>query len=134
MNDTKFAFIGFVKLYTERPFFGNEPLLSQVHEIYGNGIIFGWAKKSFCNPLWTHKHEKRHSSIMMGKLTEGNHFANQMVVVCHLWTWHLSCLHIIQSIGYSADLQVDPISWVMSFLWVFQKNALSIVVLCVRLV
>ena len=33
MNDTEFAFIGLIKLYTERPFFGNEALLSQVREI-----------------------------------------------------------------------------------------------------
>ena len=41
MNDVKFAFIGLVKLNTERRFFGNEPLLSQVHEIYGNGLVSG---------------------------------------------------------------------------------------------
>ena len=35
-----------------------------------------------------------------------------------------------QSIGYSADLCDDPLSWVMSLLWVFQKNALSTVALC----
>ena len=30
------------------------------------------------------KNEKRNSSIMMGELREGNHFANLMAVVCHL--------------------------------------------------
>ena len=41
MNDTKFTFNGLVKLNTEKPSFGNEPLLSQVCEIYENGIISG---------------------------------------------------------------------------------------------
>ena len=39
MNDTELNFIGLVKLNTERPFFGNKPLLSQVSEIYGNVLI-----------------------------------------------------------------------------------------------
>ena len=39
-----------------------------------------------------------------------------------------------QSIGYSADLRDDPLSRVMPLLWVFQKNALSAVALCVCLV
>ena len=45
---------------------------------------------------------------MMGELREGNHFANkwQLFVTFE----HGTCLHIIQSIGYSADLQVDPLS------------------------
>ena len=30
MNDTELTFIGLVKLNIERPYFGNEPLLSQV--------------------------------------------------------------------------------------------------------
>ena len=38
-----------------------------------------------------------------------------------------------QSIGYSADLHDDPLSWVMPLLWVFQKNALSTVILFVCL-
>ena len=38
-----------------------------------------------------------------------------------------SCGTLLQhhSIGYSANLCDDPLSWVMSILWVFQKNALS---------
>ena len=57
-----------------------------------------------------------------------------MAVVCrYLWMWHLSA-QSFQSIGYSADLRDDPLSWVMSLLWVFQKNALSTVALCVCLV
>ena len=39
MNDAEFAFIGLIKLNTEGPFFGNEPLLSQVHETYENVLI-----------------------------------------------------------------------------------------------
>ena len=41
MNNTELNFNGLVKLNTERPLFGVEPLLSQVREIYGNGIVFG---------------------------------------------------------------------------------------------
>ena len=54
-----------------------------------------------------------------------------MAVVCrYFWTCHL-CTQSCQSIGYLADLHDDPLSWVMSLLWVFQKNALSTVALCV---
>ena len=41
MNYTEFSFIRLIKLSIERPFYGNEPLLSQAHELYGNGLIFG---------------------------------------------------------------------------------------------
>ena len=41
MNDTKLTFNGLVELNTERPSFGDEPLLSQVREIYENGLILG---------------------------------------------------------------------------------------------
>ena len=41
MNDTEFALIGIVKLNTKRPIVGNELLLSQAREIYGNGLVFG---------------------------------------------------------------------------------------------
>ena len=74
------------------------------------------------------KMKKRHSSIMVGKLREGNHFANKWKLFVTFE--HGTCMHIIQSIGYSPDLQVDPLSWVMSLLWVFENNALSTVVLC----
>ena len=40
--------------------------------------------------------------------------------------FYISC----QSIGYSANLCNDPLSWVIPLLWVFQKNALPIVALC----
>ena len=40
MNGTKLTFNGLVKLNTQRPSFGNEPLLSQVREIYDTGLIF----------------------------------------------------------------------------------------------
>ena len=33
---------------------------------------------SVCYPIWTHKNEKRHSSIMMGKLREGSQFILQI--------------------------------------------------------
>ena len=41
MNDTEFSFIGIVKLNIERPSFGNEPLLSQVHKTYKFGLVLG---------------------------------------------------------------------------------------------
>ena len=40
VNDTEFTFNGLTKLNTERPSFGNEPLLSQVHKTYENGLVF----------------------------------------------------------------------------------------------
>ena len=70
----------------------------------------GWAKTIVCYRLWTCKNEKRHSSIMMGELREGNHFANQMVVVCLLWTWHLYAYH--------------SINWVFNWL-ISQSNFMS---------
>ena len=51
MNDTKFYFIGLIKLNIERPFFGNEPLLSQVHKTYEFGLVFRQAIMSVCYPL-----------------------------------------------------------------------------------
>ena len=51
MNDTKFTFIGLVKLNIERPYFGDKPLLSQVHETYEFGLVFGRATMSVCYPL-----------------------------------------------------------------------------------
>ena len=40
MNYTEFSFIGLVKINIEIPFFGNEPLLSQVRKTYENGLVF----------------------------------------------------------------------------------------------
>ena len=49
---------------------------------------------SVCYPLWTCKNKKRHSSIMMGKLMEGNYISFAiMEVFSHLWTWNLSTFH-----------------------------------------
>ena len=77
MNCTEFSFIGMIKLNIERTFFRNEPLLSQGHEIYENGLDFRRATTSVSYPLWTCKNEKRYSSIMMGGLREGNHLQIQ---------------------------------------------------------
>ena len=93
MNDTKLTFIGLVKLNIERPSFGNEPLLSQVRKTYEFGLVFGRAITSVCYPLWTRKNEKRHSSTVMGKLWEGNHFENKWQFV--ITFEHGTCLHII---------------------------------------
>ena len=41
VNDTEFNFNELVKLNIERPFFGNEPLLSQIRKIYEFGLVFG---------------------------------------------------------------------------------------------
>ena len=78
MSNTEFSFSGLVKLNTERPFFGNEPILSQVCKMHENELVFGQATMSVCYPLWTRKNEKRHSSIMMGKLREENQFILQI--------------------------------------------------------
>ena len=78
MNDIELTFNGLIKLNTERPSFGNKPLLSQVHEIYENGIILGKDTTSVCYPLWNRKKENKHSSIMMAKLREGKYFILQI--------------------------------------------------------
>ena len=39
MNNIEFTFNGLVKLNTERPTFGNEPLISQVQKTCENGLI-----------------------------------------------------------------------------------------------
>ena len=39
MNYIEFYFIGLIKLNIERPFFGNEPLVSQVHKTYEFGLV-----------------------------------------------------------------------------------------------
>ena len=51
MNDTELTFIGLVKLNIERPSFGNEPLLSQVHKTYEFGLVFGQDIMSVYYPL-----------------------------------------------------------------------------------
>ena len=61
---------------------------------------------------------------------EGNHFANNgscLSLPLNMALVYTSC----QPIGYSSDLHDDPLSWAMSILWVFQKNSLSTVALCV---
>ena len=129
MNYTEFSFIRLVKLNIGIPFFGNKPLISQVREIYGNGLIFGWAKTSVCYPLWTRKNEKRHSSIMMGKLREGNYISFAiMVILSHLWTWHLFAFHSNSWVFILSPSQatfmghVTPLS--------LSNNASSIITLC----
>ena len=57
---------------------------------------------------------------MMEKLREWNY------LICNKWKLlvtfeHGTYPHFIQSIGYSSCFQVDPLSWVMSLLWVFQR-------------
>ena len=98
---------------------GNEPLLSQVCEIYGNELIFGLTKTSVCYPLWTHKNKKEALIDHDGEIKGRESFCKiewQLFVTFE----HGTCLHIIHSIGYLVDLQVDPLSWVMS-LW-FKEN------------
>ena len=57
---------------------------------------------SVCYPLWTRKNKKRHSSIMMEKLREGNKFIfmNNMAFCRLLWTWHLSTFHSINLVNH----------------------------------
>ena len=96
MNDTELTFNGLVKLNTERPFFWNKPLLSQVRKTYGNGLVFRRTKTSFCYPLSTHKNEKEPLINHDGEINGGElfHFANkwQLVVTFE----HGTCLHFIQ--------------------------------------
>ena len=97
--------------------------------MYGNGLVFGWAKMSVCYPLWIIKMKRGTHQPWWGKW-EGNHFANNGSSLSLPLNMALVCKSF-QSIGYSADLRDDPLSWVMSLLWVFQKNALSTIALCV---
>ena len=45
---TKFTFFGLIKLKCWRSLSGNEPLLSQVHKTYENGLITWWATLGVC--------------------------------------------------------------------------------------
>ena len=61
---------------------------------------------------------------------KGNHLENNgncLSLPLNMALVYTSC----QSIGYLDDLHDNPLSWIMSLLWVFQKNALSTVALCV---
>ena len=129
MNDTELNFIVILQLNSERPSFGKEPLLSQVRKTYKFGLVFGRATTSVCYPLWTRKNEKRHSSIMMGKIREGNRISFAIMAVCsHLWTWHLSAFHSVNWVfslllrWSTFMIHVTPLS--------LSKNALSSVALC----
>ena len=123
MNNTKFSFSGIVKkLNIERPIFGNEPILSQVHKIYETGLVFWQAISSVGYPIWTRKTKKRHSSTMMEEMGR-NHFANNGSCLLLPLNMALVCTSC-QSIGYSIDLYDDPLSWVMSLLWVFLKECI----------
>ena len=133
MKGTEFYFIGLVKLNIQRPIFGNEPLLSQVRKIYEFRIVFGWVILSVCYPIWTCNTEKRHSSTMMGGNGKGIILQINGSSLSLPLNMALVCISF-QSIGYSADLCDDPLSFVMPLLWVFQKNAFSVVTLCVCLV
>ena len=113
MSDTELNFIGLIKLNIERPSFGNESLLSQVCKTYEFGLVFGWAIMSVCYLLWTHKNKKRRSSTMMGKMGRKSFFKYNGSLSLPL-NMELVCISF-QSIGYSADLHDDPLSWVMSF-------------------
>ena len=66
MNDTKFAFIGLVKLNIERPFSGNEPLLLRFVKCMGMDLSSNKIKRVFVTLFELIKTKKRHSSIMMG--------------------------------------------------------------------
>ena len=65
---------------------------------------------------------------MMGKLKEGNHFANQMVVVCHLWTWHLFAYHLVNWVFSWLTSRSTFMSHVTPL--ILSKNSFSIVALC----
>ena len=87
MNDSELTFNGLVKLNTQRPSFGNEPLLSQVREIYENGLVFKWAKTSVCYPLLTRKNKKEALTSQGGKIKgKGNGF--------HFVLWQYSTVHL----------------------------------------
>ena len=126
MNDIEFSFIGIIKLNIERPFFGNEPLLSQVRKTYEFGLIFRQAIPSVCYPLWTRKTEKE--ALINHDGGNGKGIILQINGSSLSLPLNMALVYIsFHSIRYSADFHDDPLSWVMSLLWVFQNNALSIV-------
>ena len=72
----------------------------------------------------------RHSSIMMGKVREGNYISfAAMTVVSHLWTWHLSAFHSVSWVFSLFSSQSIFMSHVTPL--IFSKNASSIVALCI---
>ena len=75
MNYTEFSFIGLVKLNIERPFLGTNASFLRFVKHMSLDLFKGEAILSVCYPLLTCKNEKRHSSIMMGKLREGKYIS-----------------------------------------------------------
>ena len=96
MNYTDFSFIGLVKLNIERHFLGMNPSFLSFLKHMRLDSSEGQAITIICYPLWTCKNEKRHSSIMMGKLREGKYISFSIItVISHLWTWYLSTFNSV---------------------------------------
>ena len=68
MNDTEFAFIGLVKLNTERPVQGTKPSFLRFVKCMRMDLSSDELQRVFVTLFELVKNKKRHSSIMMGKL------------------------------------------------------------------
>ena len=132
MNNTEFSFSGLVKLNIERPILGTDPSSLRFVKHMSLELFFDKLYRVFVT-LFELVKPKRGTHQSWWEKWEGNHFANNGSCLSLPLNMALVCTSC-QSIGYSTELHNDPLSWVMSLLWVFQKNALSTVALCVCLV
>ena len=132
MNDTEFSFSGLIKLNIERPILGMNPSSLRFVKHMSLDLSSEKLYRVFFTVFELIKPKIGTHRSWWGKW-EGNHFVNNgscLLLPLNMALVYTSC----QSIGYLADLRDNPLSWVMSLLWVFQKNALSTVALCVCLV
>ena len=132
MNEIEFSFSGLVKLNIERLILGTEPSSLRFVKHMSLDLYSDKLYRVFVTLFELIKPKRGTHRSWWGKW-EGNHFANNSSCLSLPLNMALVCTSC-QSIGYLADLCDDPLSWVMSLLWVFQKNALSTVALCVYLV
>ena len=101
MNDTKLDFNGLIKLNTERPSFGNEPLLSHVHKTYENGLIFQWATTSVCYPLWSRKNEKEELILRDEEIKRKGNIFSFVSMAAHSPYLNMAhvCIFIFEQLG-----------------------------------
>ena len=129
MNDANFSFSGLIKLNIERPILGTNPSSLRFVKHMRLDLFFDKLYQVFVTLFELVKPKRGTHRSWLGKW-KGNHFANNgncLSLPLNMTLVSKSC----QLIGYSADLSDDPFSSVMPLLWVFQKNALSTVTLCV---
>ena len=132
MNDTEFSFSGLIKLNIERLVLGTNPSSLRFVKYMILDLSSNKLYRVFVTLFELLKPKRGTHQSWWGKW-EGNHFVNNGSCLSLPLSMALVCTSC-QSIGYSADPRNDPLSWVMSILWVFQKNAFSTIELCICLV